>query len=51
MSQDHSESLPEPDVSSFSTSDSYVVGAGETLDELQANGQWIKTTDPVDVRQ
>lgn len=38
-------------LTAFSNAEAFVVGAGETIDELQSNGQWIKTTDPVDVQQ
>lgn len=35
---------------SFVTADYYIVGAGESLDEIQANGEWLAVDEPVDVR-
>jgi hypothetical protein len=28
-----------------------IVGLGSSIDELQESGRWIKTADPVEVRQ
>jgi len=28
-----------------------VIGAGATLDEVQASGRWLAAADPVEVRQ
>lgn len=39
------------DITSFVTASHYVIGAGETLQELQVNGQWLRTDDPVDVQR
>lgn len=39
------------DLTSFITARYYVVGGGETMSEIEANGEWLATDDPVDVRR
>ncbi|MEF8781796.1 MAG: hypothetical protein V5A39_14075 [Haloarculaceae archaeon] len=39
------------EIASFVTASHYVIGAGETVQELQMNGKWLRTDDPVDVRR
>lgn len=39
------------EITSFVTATHYVIGAGETVEELQVNGQWLRTDEPVDVRR
>lgn len=41
----------ETDVTVFVTADHYIVGAGETMEEVSARGEWVMTQDPVDVRR
>lgn len=36
-------------ITTFITSRRYVVGVGETLDDVQTSGEWIATENPVDV--
>lgn len=38
-------------LTSFVTANHYVIGAGETIEEIQVSGEWVKTDDPVDVRR
>lgn len=33
----------------FAKQDKLVIGDGETVDELQASGEWMETDDPVEV--
>lgn len=40
----------EIEFTSFVTDDYFIVGAGESLDELQTSGEWLAVDDPVDVR-
>jgi len=35
----------------FVTAEQYVIGTGETIDELQATGEWLATEAPVEVRR
>lgn len=39
------------DFTTFITSQYYIVGAGETVDEIRDTGKWIATDGPVDVRR
>lgn len=40
----------ETEFTSFATAEYYIVGAGESLNELQATGEWLAVEEPVDVR-
>lgn len=51
MSDDSNTSLERTGCQSFSTTNCFVVGAGETLDEIQASGQWLKAANPVEIRR
>ena len=35
----------------FITTEHYVVGAGESIDEIQASGRWLATSEPVEVKR
>lgn len=37
-------------LTAFVTSQYYIIGAGESLDEVQSTGEWLATDDPITVR-
>jgi hypothetical protein len=39
------------DLTTFVTARYYVVGDGETVDEIQSNGRWLGIDDPVEVQR
>lgn len=41
----------ETHLTAFVTTEHYVVGVGETIDQLQASGEWLATDEPADVRR
>ena len=38
------------DLTVFITAEYYIIGAGETVDEIQESGEWLATDNPRDVR-
>jgi len=41
----------EPEAVSFVTAEHYIVGAGESVEEVRDSGKWIATDAPVDPRR
>lgn len=45
------DSQTDADLTTFVTDGYYILGAGETVDEVTTNGEWLLTDDPVEVRR
>lgn len=45
------DSLTDADLTTFVTDGYYILGAGETVDEVTTSGEWLLTDDPVEVRR
>jgi len=43
------ESSTDQKIREFQRGGQFVLGAGEELDDLQANGEWLSTDNPVDL--
>lgn len=47
---DSSKTSRQSELTTFVSGDYYILGAGETIDDIQKNGEWLAVENPMDVR-
>jgi len=51
MADRQHDSRTDADLTTLVTDGYYIIGTGETVDEMTTSGEWLLTDDPVEVRR